>query len=67
MKFDSESFEPELFSFRLEHPKYDLLSQPVQATYDSESQSWKCVLDLGNPQTIQPYSSGYSLVLTIAD
>lgn len=37
MNFGSSTFEPELFTFRLVHSKYDKLTQPVQATYDSES------------------------------
>ena len=67
MKFDSESFHPELFSFRLVHAKYDRLSQPVRAIYDTESQSWKGLIDLGDPRTVQPYSDLYKLELIIAD
>jgi hypothetical protein len=67
MKFPTLSFDPELFSFRLVHNKYDKLTQPVKAVYDTESESWKCVLDLGDPRTIQPYSDIYKLELIIAD
>lgn len=35
MKFGSTTFDPELFSFRLVHPTYDKLTQPVQAVYDT--------------------------------
>lgn len=35
MKFPTAFFDPELFSFRLVHPKFDKLTQPVKATYDS--------------------------------
>lgn len=37
MKFGTSTFEPELFTFRLVHLKYDKLTQPVKATYDAES------------------------------
>lgn len=67
MKFDSEAFQPELFSFRLVHAQYDRLTQPVRAVFDTESQSWKVVIDLGDPRTVQPYSDLYKLELIIAD
>ena len=49
------------------HDKFDKLTQPVKATYDTESESWKCTLDLGDPKTIQPYSDLYKLEIAIAD
>lgn len=67
MKFGVEGFDPELFSFRLVHDRYDKLTQPVKALYDSESESWKCVIDLGDPRTVQPYSDLYRLEIAIAD
>ena len=67
MKFGVESFDPEYFTFRLVHSKYDKLTQPVKAIYDIESESWKCVIDLGDPKTIQPYSDVYKLEISIAD
>ena len=67
LNFNSEAFEPELISFRLKHDKYDRLTEPVQATYDSESESFKCILDLGDPKTIQPYSDLYRLEFIVAD
>lgn len=61
MNFGKESYDPEYFAFRLVHPKYDKLTQPVRAIYDSESESWICTVDLGDPSTIQPYSDLYNL------
>lgn len=67
LKFSSPSFEPELVSFRLRHDRYEKLTEPVQAVYDSESESFRCVVDLGDPRTIQPYSDLYKLEMIIAD
>lgn len=67
MKFGVEELFPQLISVRLVHAKYDKLTQPVKMTYDSESQSFKAVLDLGNPRTIQPYSDVYKIEFIIAD
>lgn len=54
-------------SVRLIHAKYDKLTQPVKLVYDSENESFKGVVDLGDPRTIQPYSDTYKLELIIAD
>ena len=43
------------------HSKYDKLTQPVKAIYDADSESWKCIVDFGDPKTIQPYSDLYKL------
>jgi hypothetical protein len=67
MKFSNASFDPELFSFRLVHDKYDMLSQPVKVAYSVDEEMWKCIVDLGDPKTIQPFSDVYKLEIIIAD
>jgi hypothetical protein len=49
LTFSASDFLPEFFSFRLRHPQYDNISEPVLASYDEESGAFKALIDLGDP------------------
>ena len=49
MTFSKDDFVPEFFAFRLKHPLYDNLSEPVLATYDGDRGQFSAVIDLGDP------------------
>ena len=49
MTFSKDDFVPEFFAFRLRHPQYDNLSEPVLATYDGDRGQFSAVIDLGDP------------------
>ena len=44
-----------------------MLTEPVKLDLDSDSESFKAVIDFGDPKTIRPYSDLYRLELMIAD
>ena len=67
IEFTEADFQPELFTFRLVHPKYEKLTEPVMAQYSTDDGNFKAVIDLGDPKTIKPYSDIYQLELIISD
>lgn len=67
LKFSSELFQPEVVALRLRNDKNDWLTEPIQLILDTESQSFKGIVDFGDPKTIKPYSDLYNLELMIAD
>ena len=66
VEFNVSSFEPQFVSFRLRHEKYEMLSEPILASFVDET--YIALIDLGDPvkypitqKHIQPYSDDYQL------
>lgn len=52
MTFSVDGFIPEFFSFRLRHPQFDNLTEPVLASWDEEHSKFKALVDIGDPVPI---------------
>lgn len=49
------------------HPNNGFISSFVPAKFDSVTNEWKLVIDIGDPDTILPYSNKYDAELLIGD
>lgn len=49
VSFTEDAFQPEFVSFRLRHVAFEEVSEPVLAQWDNEDESFRAVLDLGDP------------------
>ena len=49
MTFSVDGFMPEFFSFRLRHPQFENLTEPVLASWDDEHSHFTALVDLGDP------------------
>jgi len=63
----NQKIRPEYTIARLFHPEYDLVTNSVKADYNKRDNSYYAIFDLGDPDTILPYSAKYTGKIFVAD
>jgi len=52
LTFSAEDFVPEFFSFRLRHPQFENLSEPILAEWNESESQFNAYIDLGEPVSL---------------